>query len=61
MNENTNSLLRDFFPKGSDFAAISPARLASVQRMLNDRPRKCLNYPTPIEALNALPGVALRN
>ncbi|MEX0745729.1 MAG: IS30 family transposase [Phycisphaeraceae bacterium] len=60
-NENTNGLLRDYFPKGSDFSTITPARLASVQRMLNNRPRKCLNYRTPIEVLNALPGVALRN
>ena len=61
VNENTNGLLRDYFPKGSDFSAITPARLANVQRMLNNRPRKCLNYRTPIEVLNALPGVALRN
>jgi transposase, IS30 family len=60
-NENTNGLLRDFFPKGSDFRTISNARLAHVQKMLNNRPRKCLNYRTPIEVLNALPGVALRN
>ena len=54
-NENTNGLLRDFFPKGSDFRKISNARLARVQQMLNNRPRKCLNYRTPIEVLNALP------
>jgi transposase, IS30 family len=60
-NENTNGLLRDFFPKGSDFRQITNARLAHVQQMLNNRPRKCLNYRTPREILNALPGVALRN
>ena len=60
-NENTNGLLRDFFPKGSDFRKITPARLARVEKMLNNRPRKCLNYRTPAEVLNALPGVALRN
>lgn len=60
-NENTNGLLRDYFPKGTNFSRITPARLASVQRMLNNRPRKCLGYRTPIEVLNALPGVALRN
>jgi IS30 family transposase len=59
--ENANGLLRDWFPKASDFRAISRTRLARVQRMLNNRPRKCLNYRTPLEVLNALPGVALRN
>jgi len=60
-NENTNGLLRDFFPKGTDFTRVSHARVAKVQRMLNNRPRKCLNYRTPFEVLSALPGVALRN
>jgi IS30 family transposase len=60
-NENTNGLLRDWFPKGSDLSAITPARLAKVERMLNNRPRKCLDYRTPAEVLTALPGVALRN
>jgi transposase, IS30 family len=60
-NENTNGLLRDFFPKGSNFRHITITRLAHVQQLLNNRPRKCLNYRTPIEVLNALPGVALRN
>jgi IS30 family transposase len=60
-NENTNGLLRDWFPKGSDFGKITARQLAQVQRMLNNRPRKCLNYRTPLEVLNALPGVALRN
>jgi transposase, IS30 family len=60
-NENTNGLLREFFPKGSDFRQITHARLARVQHLLNNRPRKCLNYRTPLEVLNALPGVALRN
>ncbi len=60
-NENTNVLLCEFFPKGSDFRHVSNARLARVQQMLNNRPRKCLDYRTPIEVLNALPGVALRN
>jgi transposase, IS30 family len=60
-NENTNGLLRDWFPKGSDLSQVSPRQLAQVQSMLNNRPRKCLNYRTPLEVLNALPGVALRN
>ena len=60
-NENTNGLLRDFLPKGSDFSKVTQAQLAKYQKMLNNRPRKCLNYRTPLEVLNALPGVALRN
>lgn len=59
--ENTNGLLRDWFPKGRDLSTITPTRLAQVQRMLNNRPRKCLNYRTPLEVLKALPGVALRH
>lgn len=60
-NENTNGLLRDWLPKGSDLSKVTKARLAKIQKMLNNRPRKCLNYRTPIEVLNDLPGVALRN
>ena len=60
-NENTNGLLRDYLPKGSDFSQVTSARLAQIQKMLNNRPRKCLNYRTPLEVLNDLPGVALRN
>lgn len=59
-NENTNGLLRDFFPKGTDFTTVTHAQMARVQWLLNTRPRKCLNYRTPLEVLNALPGVALR-
>ena len=61
VNENTNGLLREFFPIGSDFRRITAARLADVERLMNNRPRKCLNYRSPLEVLNALPGVALRN
>ena len=39
---NSSGLLRDFYPKGSDFIRITPARLAQVEKMLNNRPRKCL-------------------
>lgn len=60
-NENTNGLLRDFFPKGTDFTRVSHAQVARVQRMMNNRPRKCLNYRIPAEVLSTLPGVALRN
>jgi IS30 family transposase len=60
-NENTNGLLREFFLKGSDFGQITAWGLAKVQRMLNNRLRKCLNYRTPTEVLSTLPGVALQN
>lgn len=45
-NENTNGLLRDYFPKGTDLAAHSAERLREVQDELNNRPRKCLNWET---------------
>ena len=50
-NENTNGLLRQYFPKGCDFRAISEKHLASVVAKLNHRPRKCLGYRTPHEVL----------
>ena len=48
-SENTNMLIRDFFPKGTDFTKISDAKIQKVQDMLNDRPRKVLNFYTPNE------------
>jgi len=48
-NENTNGLLRQYFPKGTDISAYSQAKLNAVARRLNERPRKTLNYETPIE------------
>lgn len=48
-NENTNGLLRQYFPKGSDFREITEKKIAQVVRLLNNRPRKCLNYQTPHE------------
>ena len=48
-NENTNGLLRQYFPKGIDLAAYSQAELNAVARKLNTRPRKTLNYETPAE------------
>ena len=60
-NENTNGLLRDWLAKGSDIGQVTDAELAEIQKMLNNRPKKCLNYRTPLEVLNDLPGVALRN
>lgn len=48
-NENSNGLVRDYFPKGTDFSKISPKRLKEVQNQLNERPRNVLNWKTPKE------------
>ena len=48
-NENTNGLLRQYFPKGIDLSTFSQAKLNEVARRLNERPRKTLSYETPIE------------
>ena len=46
-NENTNGLIRQYFPKGSDFSAITDDQIAFVKERLNDRPRKCLDFQAP--------------
>ena len=53
-NENTNGLLRQYFPKGTDLSVHSKADLAWVQDQFNDRPRKRLDYAKPSELINGL-------
>jgi len=53
-NENTNGLIRQYFPKGTDFRTVSTREIKVVQRSLNGRPRKTLNFKTPNEAFHSL-------
>ena len=46
-NENANGLVRQYLPKGSDFAVVTDAELAHIMQRLNTRPRKCLGMKTP--------------
>lgn len=59
-NENGNGLVRQYFPKGSDFSTITELDLRRVERKLNNRPRKCLDMKTPNQvAFGITPTVAL--
>ena len=51
-NENTNGLLRQYFPKGTDLSMHSANEIAAVAAALNSRPRKTLDWKTPAEALD---------
>jgi len=53
-----NGLVRWYFPKGTDFAKITDEQVAKVESLINNRPRKCLGYKTPLEAASSF--VALR-
>ena len=58
-NENTNGLLRRYFPKGTNFLKVSESELEKAAHLLNHRPRKCLKYRTPFEVFNSISGGAL--
>ena len=53
-NENTNGLLRQFFPKGTRFTQVSRAEIKRIQALFNDRPRKVLNWHSPAHAFTKL-------
>jgi IS30 family transposase len=53
-NENTNGLLRQFFPKGMRFHQLARREIKRVQMLLNDRPRKSLNWHSPAHAFHQL-------
>jgi len=50
-NENTNGLIRKFYPKGTDFSQVTDEDILRVQNLINERPRKSLNYQTPKEVI----------
>ena len=51
-NENGNGLLREFFPKKTNFDEVSPEELTEALNYINNRPRKCLDWKTANEAFN---------
>ena len=54
LNENTNGLVRQYFPKGTSFATISSEEVERVQHLLNSRPRKTLGFKSPNEVFSAV-------
>ena len=53
LNENTNDILRFFFPKGTNFHEVTEEELQAVVSLINNRPRKCLGYLSPLEFISA--------
>ena len=60
-NENTNGLIRRFFPKKTDFRMIRDEEIRMVERLLNSRPRKRLGWKTPYQVFYERTGVALES
>lgn len=54
LNEHTNGLVREFLPKKTDFTTVTHEEVARIEWILNNRPRKSLNYKTPAEVVNSL-------
>jgi IS30 family transposase len=54
LNENTNGLLRQYFPKSADFKLVTQAEVNRAVKRLNARPRKDLGYKTPRQLMNAV-------
>ena len=61
LNENTNGLIRKFYPKGTDFSKISEREILKVQDLLNNRPRDLLGFKTPKQVFEEEITVALAN
>lgn len=59
LNENTNGLLRQYFPKGTDFTKITHEQVQHVEYLLNTRPRKSLNFQTPLQVFILLTGARI--
>ncbi len=57
-NESVNGLVRRYFPKGTDFSKITDDQVAKVESLINNRPRKCLGYKTPLEVASAFVALA---
>jgi IS30 family transposase len=57
-NENLNGLVRWYLPKGTDFSKITDEQIKQIESLINNRPRKCLGYRTPLEVASSY--VALR-
>lgn len=53
-NENTNGLIRDYFPKGTDFNLVTKKELMDIQNQINERPRKILEYESPLNTISRL-------
>ncbi|WP_141557334.1 IS30 family transposase, partial [Xenorhabdus cabanillasii] len=61
INENINGLIRDYFPKGTDFNKVSEREINLVANRLNNRPRKTRDYKTPNELFKGVPTQLLRS